>query len=150
MEPIFDNIKASNKEQPRSSSSLYHVEGAQAGWLESCVDSEPFAPGQSYARGDSTYERGWVLILRWEDDGFFTYVVNRGAQAGINDLKQVLEDHYDFSTETYIIPSNNAQSSLQAKIEEFHGAHNNRSDLLLIYYNGYTVLDPIYQTTWQQ
>ena len=101
------------------------------------------------ARNGSPYEQVFVLFLRWEDDVFLKPGVNNGVQGEIDQLERVFRDLYAFKTETYLIPSNNSQRSLQKKIFNFQDDHS-RSELLLVYYGGHGVLNNLNQSIWHQ
>ena len=102
------------------------------------------------ARSGSPYERVSVLFLRWEYDVFLEPGINNGVQGEIDKLELVFANDYGFDTETYLIPSENSQRSLQKKIYSFQEAHEKRSGLLLVYYGGHGVLNELNQSIWQQ
>ena len=114
------------------------------------LDTFNHAMARTLAQNGSSYERVFVLFLRWEDDVFLEPGINNGIQGEVDLLEQVFVDYYGFSTETYLIPSKNSQRSLQKKIFKLQDDHDSRSELLIVYYGGHGVLNDFNQSIWHQ
>ena len=103
------------------------------------------------ARNGSPYEKATVLFLRWEDDVFISPGINNGVQGEIDRLERVLVDDYGFDSETFLIPSKDPQRRLQQRISDFDRAHDQRSELVIVYYGGHGALSsPLKQSIWLQ
>lgn len=100
--------------------------------------------------GGNAYTKVSVLFLRWADDVFINPGLNNGVQGEIDDLERILVHDYGFTTEIYLIPSDDSQRSLQRKIFLFQEAHNSTDELLMVYYGGHGVLNKLNQSIWSQ
>lgn len=156
MESVEHTEVSSNQMEPKIplpiSSHLPHsfVDRAHLDSMQNFVDDFNIAMTGVLARSGSPYEKVSVLFLRWEDDVFLKPGVNNGVQGEIDRLERVFTNDYGFDTETYLIPSENSQRSLQKKIFRFQDDHDRRSELLLVYYGGHGVLNNLNQSIWAQ
>ena len=76
--------------------------------------------------------------------------VNNGVQGEIDNLERVFVRHYGFSTELYLIPSQDSQRCLQSKIFFLHEGHDSRNELLIVYYGGHGLLNGMDLSIWAQ
>lgn len=76
----------------------------------------------------------FVLLLRWEDDDL-------GTETELNDLEDVFRGVYHYNTERYLIPSSDPTTQLEYRLNDFRRAHDNGTNLLIIYYGGHGFLD---------
>jgi tetratricopeptide (TPR) repeat protein len=76
----------------------------------------------------------YVLLLRWEDDDL-------GTEKETSDLEEVFRDVYHYTTERYLIPSDDPTTQLEYRLNDFRRAYDNGTSLLIIYYGGHGVLD---------
>lgn len=58
--------------------------------------------------GGNAYTNVSVLFLRWADDDFINPGLNNGVQGEIDDLERILVHDYGFTTEIYLIPSDDS------------------------------------------
>jgi Caspase domain len=68
--------------------------------------------------------------LYWADDDL-------GVASEAIDLKRVFEEQYNFETDTYLIPSVDAEQLLMQRIFEFRKEHATPENLLIVYYGGH-------------
>lgn len=74
-----------------------------------------------------------------------------GVQGEIDRLDRVLGEKNGFTTETYLIPSENSESNLLDKIKQFRADWgDNRENLLLVYYAGHGKQNDRNQSVWEQ
>lgn len=91
--------------------------------LESAVKAGwPRAPGTRYTNVKA-------LLLSWEDDDL-------GVMREIKRLRCVLENKYDYHTQTFEIPSRKPDIALKGKVVEFL-AEDDENTLLILYYGGH-------------
>jgi tetratricopeptide (TPR) repeat protein len=76
----------------------------------------------------------FVLLLRWEDDDL-------GTEVEIQDLETVFRDTYHYHTEQYLIPTDDSTTQLEYKLTDFRKAHDNGTNLLILYYGGHGFLE---------
>jgi hypothetical protein len=69
-------------------------------------------------------------LLYWSEDDL-------GVAFEATSLKCVLEDQYNFQTDTYLIPSVDAEQLLVQRIFEFRKEHTAPENLLIVYYGGH-------------
>ncbi len=80
------------------------------------------------------YTGAFVLLLRWEDDDL-------GTEIELKDLEAVFRNIYHYSTERYLIPSVDSTTQLEYKLNDFRKAHDNGTNLLIVYYGGHGSLE---------
>lgn len=80
------------------------------------------------------YANTFVLLLRWEDDDL-------GTEREINELEYVLQHIYHYHTERHLIPSYDSTNQLEYTLNDFRRAHDNESNLLILYYGGHGSLE---------
>jgi Caspase domain len=83
-------------------------------------------------RQDLRYTQVQVLLIRWEDDDL-------GVVTEVQELKHVFQHIYNYSVETYDIPSVMPQRTLNRRIQEFlkYDERNGDETLLIVYYAGH-------------
>ena len=128
----------------------FSVDSAHLDSFQDFIDDFNTAMNGVLARNGSPYDQVHVLFLRWEDDVFVEPGINNGIQGEIDQLERVFVDDYGFKTETYLIPSQNSQRSLQKRIFKLQDDHESRSELLIVYYGGHGVLNDLNQSIWEQ
>ena len=76
------------------------------------------------------YTSAYALLLYWGDDDL-------GVASEATSLKRVFEEQYNFETDTYLIPSIDAEQLLVQRIFEFRKKHATPENLLIVYYGGH-------------
>ena len=66
--------------------------------------------------------------------------MNNGVQGEIDNLERVFVRDYGFSTELYLIPSQDSQPCLQRKIFFLQEEHDSRNEPLVVYYGEHGLL----------
>ncbi|KAJ4263156.1 hypothetical protein NW762_006778 [Fusarium torreyae] len=94
-------------------------------------------PNSAYSR----YKEVEVLLIRWEEDEL-------EVEWELNELHKVLRDLYGFTTEQFLIPSQNSHRKLNHKALSFVEEHENEDTLLVVYYGGHGVINKARQSTW--
>jgi hypothetical protein len=82
-----------------------------------------------------------VLLLRWEEDEL-------NVQWELEELQDVFTKTYGFSTEAYLIPTENSHRKLMRKAVSFVEEHESDETLLIVYYGGHGVINKARQSTW--
>lgn len=78
------------------------------------------------------YKGVYTLLLRWEADDLGTYLE-------IDKLNDLLRNAYGFQTQSEKIPSKNPALFLENLLFAFKKEHNDRENLLIVYYGGHGV-----------
>ncbi|KAI1105936.1 hypothetical protein F4804DRAFT_90702 [Jackrogersella minutella] len=91
--------------------------------------------------GSQRYKKVHVLLLHWTCDDLFVL-------KELDDLEACLREDYNFETETFPIPSNNAHLDLMLKIGAMIKEHESNDNLFIIYYGGHARIDESRQSTW--
>lgn len=94
-------------------------------------------PNSAYSR----YKEVEVLLIRWEEDEL-------EVEWELNELHKVFRDLYGFTTEQFLIPSQNSHRKLNLKALRFVEEHENEDTLLIVYYGGHGVINKARQSTW--
>ena len=76
------------------------------------------------------YEHAQALLISWEDG-------DSKIQEQLNELQQLFECQYNFSTEHWMIPTRSPHRALVEKICEFTKLHDRHGTLLVVYYGGH-------------
>jgi len=76
----------------------------------------------------STYNRVHVMLISWGPNDVL------GTSLEVKDLQATFRDLYNFSTETYTIPSERSQRALMTKLNAINQEHADFYDLLIVYY----------------
>ncbi|KAI5868087.1 hypothetical protein GGS23DRAFT_602013 [Durotheca rogersii] len=91
--------------------------------------------------GLQRYKKVHVLLLHWTCDDLFVL-------RELNDLEGCLQVDYNFETETFPIPSDNAHLELMMKIGAMVKEHESSDTLFIVYYGGHARIDESRQSTW--
>ncbi|KAH7152895.1 hypothetical protein EDB81DRAFT_841280 [Dactylonectria macrodidyma] len=94
-------------------------------------------PNSAYSR----YKEIQVLLIRWEEDEL-------EVEWEMEELRKVFRDMYGFSTEQFLIPTQNSHRKLNRKVLSFVEEHEKEDVLLLVYYAGHGVINKARQSTW--
>ncbi|KAJ3529242.1 hypothetical protein NM208_g9853 [Fusarium decemcellulare] len=94
-------------------------------------------PNSAYSR----YKEVEVLLIRWEEDEL-------EVERELNELHMVLRNLYGFTTEQFLIPTQNSHRKLNHKALSFVEEHENEDTLLIVYYGGHGVINKARQSTW--
>ncbi|KAM5356402.1 hypothetical protein ACJ41O_003048 [Fusarium nematophilum] len=94
-------------------------------------------PNSAYSR----YKEVEVLLIRWEEDEL-------EVERELNELHNVFRDLYGFTTEQYLIPTQNSHRRLNHKALSFVEEHEKEDTLLIVYYGGHGVINKARQSTW--
>ncbi|KAI1496699.1 hypothetical protein F5X99DRAFT_58051 [Biscogniauxia marginata] len=93
-------------------------------------------------RGSSQrYKKVYAILLHWECDDLFVL-------PELEDLEACFREHYNFETETFSIPSENAHLELMLKIGATIKANESNDTLIIVYYGGHARIDESRQSTW--
>lgn len=82
-----------------------------------------------------------ALLLHWKSDDLFVL-------PELEDLDTCLREDYNFETETFSMPSDNAHLELMLKIGAMIKDHESKDTLFIIYYGGHARIDNARQSTW--
>ncbi|KAL7626210.1 hypothetical protein AAE478_002980 [Parahypoxylon ruwenzoriense] len=91
--------------------------------------------------GSQRYKKVHVLLLHWTCDDLFVL-------KELDDLEACLREEYNFETETFPIPSDNAHLDLMMKIGALIKEHESSDTLFIVYYGGHARIDESRQSTW--
>jgi hypothetical protein len=81
-----------------------------------------------------------VLLLRWKDNDL-------GVCYEVEALEKVFR-RYGFSTETWLIPTENSHLKLMIKAANFVEMYESLETLFVVYYGGHAMINPARQSTW--
>lgn len=102
-----------------------------------CQSAKRAFPNSAYSR----YSEVHVLLIRWEEDEL-------EVEHEMEDLLKVFKDMYGFSTERFLIPTQNSHRKLNHKALSFVEEHEKEDMLLIVYYGGHGVINKSRQSTW--
>ena len=102
--------------------------------LDTFVEDLDQALRTSFPPRLNPYTSVHVLLLRWIEDDL-------GVQIEISALRDVFESQFHFDVEEWQIPSVNSLRVLQKKLYDFQDAHQNQTELLIVYYGGHAKAD---------
>ena len=71
-----------------------------------------------------------VLLLSWEVDDL-------GVTSEIKRMRHVFEDRFNYTTQSYLIPSHKPDTALKRRILDFLEGFDNKNSLLILYYAGH-------------
>ncbi|KAI0382901.1 hypothetical protein F5Y04DRAFT_34974 [Hypomontagnella monticulosa] len=91
--------------------------------------------------GSQRYKSVHALLLHWTCDDLFVL-------KELDDLEACLREEYNFQTETFSIPSDNAHLELMLKIGAMIKEHESSDTLFVVYYGGHARIDESRQSTW--
>ncbi|KAF5623159.1 uncharacterized protein FTJAE_10712 [Fusarium tjaetaba] len=94
-------------------------------------------PNSAYSR----YTEVQVLLIRWEEDEL-------EVEWELNELQRVLHHLYGFTTDKFLIPTQNSHRKLNHKVLGFVEEHENEDTLLIVYYGGHGIINKARQSTW--
>lgn len=66
----------------------------------------------------------------------------------LEDLMLCLRESYNYETEVFAIPSENAQLALTVKVADLITRHDSEETLFIVYYAGHARIDESRQSTW--
>ena len=114
---------------PRSSNAL-HEEHLQD--FKEFFDQLNAAAKSVLPKNPRRYSDVHVLLVRWEDDDL-------GTEKELDDLEDVLRNVYCYSTERYLIPSDDSMTQLEYRLNDFRKAYDSKTTLLILYYGGHGI-----------
>ncbi|KAI0166118.1 hypothetical protein GGR57DRAFT_496390 [Xylariaceae sp. FL1272] len=91
--------------------------------------------------GSQRYKAVHALLLLWDSDDLFVL-------PELQDLETCLQQDFNFETERFKIPSDNAHLDLMLKIGAMIKEHESTDTLLIVYYGGHARIDDARQSTW--
>ncbi|PNP84784.1 hypothetical protein FNYG_01878 [Fusarium nygamai] len=94
-------------------------------------------PNSAYSR----YTEVQVLLIRWEEDEL-------EVEWELNELQRVFHRLYGFTTDKFLIPTQNSHRKLNHKVLGFVEEHENEDTLLIVYYGGHGIINKARQSTW--
>ncbi|KAM0354163.1 hypothetical protein ACHAPU_001198 [Fusarium lateritium] len=94
-------------------------------------------PNSAYSR----YNEIQVLLIRWDEDEL-------EVEWELNELQRVFRELYRFTTDKFLIPTQNSHRKLTHKVLSFVEEHENEDTLLIVYYGGHGVINKARQSTW--
>jgi hypothetical protein len=80
-------------------------------------------------------------LIRWEDDDL-------DVQTEVDELFNIFEDCYNFTTEVLKIPSRSAHLQLMLMVAEFVEDYDSSENLIIVYYGGHGSINNARQATW--
>ncbi|KAG5801644.1 hypothetical protein H9Q74_001244 [Fusarium xylarioides] len=95
------------------------------------------SPNSAYSR----YSEVQVLLIRWEEDEL-------EVEWELNELQRVFHNLYGFTTDRFLIPTQNSHRKLNHKVLSFVEEHENEDTLLIVYYGGHGIINKARQSTW--
>ncbi|KAF4451893.1 hypothetical protein F53441_5212 [Fusarium austroafricanum] len=101
------------------------------------VSAKRAFPNSAYSR----YSEVQVLLIRWDEDEL-------EVEWELNELRRVFNDLYGFTTDKFLIPTQNSHRKLNHKALSFVEEHENEDTLLIVYYGGHGVINKARQSTW--
>lgn len=117
----------------------YHVKHLDS-FVQAVQESADRAfPNQ--ARSTQRYSKVQALLLHWQTDDL--WVVPE-----LDDLEKCLRENYNYETEVFPIPSDNAQLALTVKVADMITKHDAEDTLFIVYYAGHARIDESRQSTW--
>ena len=81
------------------------------------------------------------LMLHWKSDDLFVL-------PELEDLEKCFREHYNYETDIFSIPSENAHLELMLKIGDLVKQHEADDTLLVVYYAGHARINEARQSTW--
>lgn len=87
-----------------------------------------------FPRNPIQYARVHALLLNWIDDDL-------GTETELNDLDAQLKKQFNFTTEIWKIPNQDAENELEKKLSLVKGEHGGEGSLLIVYYGGHGMWD---------
>ncbi|RYP07290.1 hypothetical protein DL764_002605 [Monosporascus ibericus] len=87
------------------------------------------------------YKKVHALLLHWRCDDLFVL-------PELEDLETCFREDYNFETETFSIPSDNAHLDLMLKIGAMIKEYESQDTLFIVYYGGHARIDNSRQSTW--
>ncbi|RYO84543.1 hypothetical protein DL766_004503 [Monosporascus sp. MC13-8B] len=87
------------------------------------------------------YKKVHALLLHWKCDDLFVL-------PELEDLETCFREDYNFETETFSIPSDNAHLDLMLKIGAMIKEYESQDTLFIVYYGGHARIDNSRQSTW--
>jgi hypothetical protein len=91
-------------------------------------------------RSAQRYKRVQALLLRWDEDDL-------DVSWEVEDLEKIFKA-YGFSTELWLIPSEDSHLELMFKVGSFVKAYQNPDTLLVVYYGGHASINMARQSSW--
>ncbi|OIW33820.1 hypothetical protein CONLIGDRAFT_628737 [Coniochaeta ligniaria NRRL 30616] len=117
----------------------YHVKHLDS-FVQAVQESADRAfPNQ--VRSTQRYCKVQTLLLHWQTDDL--WVVPE-----LDDLEKCLRESYNYETEVFPIPSDNAQLALTMKVADMITKHDSEDTLFMVYYAGHARIDESRQSTW--
>ncbi|CAJ2506183.1 Uu.00g003130.m01.CDS01 [Anthostomella pinea] len=91
--------------------------------------------------GSQRYKKVFAILLHWKCDDLFVL-------PELQDLECCFREDFDFETETFPIPSDNAHLELMLRIGAMIKEHESNDTLFIVYYGGHARIDESRQSTW--
>lgn len=109
--------------------SLTHPPTPHRPWDEFAHDANA-ASASRFPRQRRRYVGAHVLLLNWVEDDL-------GTESELDKVEAVFKERFDYTTERFRIPSENAQQKLFQKIAALTRQEDGQDRLLVIYYGGH-------------
>ena len=102
--------------------------------LKTFVDHLNGSLTRSFPAKECPYPGVHVILVRWVEDDL-------GVQSELAKLRRTFESQFNFQVEEWYIPSPDPYEFLEDKIFHLKKAHQNESELLIVYYGGHAGKD---------
>lgn len=117
----------------------YHIKS-----LGSFVDALQESNNRAFpnrGRLSQRYTKVQSLLLYWTDDDLW-------VESELRELEKCFQQHYNFETEVFAIPSKNPHRKLMFKVCDMIEKHESEDTLFIVYYGGHARIDDSRQSTW--
>ena len=94
------------------------------------------AANAAFPNGQARYQEVHVLLLSWEQD-------NLGVINEVLELQDVFRQAYRYDTQEWRIPSTHSFKALRKTISKFLDDFEKKESLLIVYYGGQYVFNPL-------
>ncbi|KAM7223589.1 hypothetical protein V8F06_001063 [Rhypophila decipiens] len=131
-----DSSIAATHDVSRVSYHVKHLDSFAEALQESASRAFPNR-GRSFQR----YNKVQALMLHWKCDDLFVL-------PELEDLEKCFREDYNFATDIFAIPSENAHLELMLKIGDMIKGHEADDTLFVVYYGGHARIDESRQSTW--
>ncbi|KAL2022566.1 hypothetical protein VTK56DRAFT_5173 [Thermocarpiscus australiensis] len=120
----------------RVSYHVKHIESFAQALEESASRAFP-----NHGRRSHRYSKVHALMLHWKSDDLFVL-------PELEDLEKCFREYYNFDTDIFSIPSENAHLELMLKVGDMVKHHESDDTLFVVYYGGHARINESRQSTW--